>query len=146
MGKRGILTMNYVILSGRLTKDPDVRYSQGENAMAVAKFTLAVDKNFKRNADDKANFINCTCFGKTGEVVEKHCRKGTKLIVTGEWTTGSYKNRDGNTVYTNDCNVSKLEFCESKSQNSQPAPVPMPSNGDGWMNIPEGIDDSLPFA
>ena len=135
--------MNIVILIGRLTKNPEIRYSQGENAMAIARFTLAVDKNFKKK-DDKANFINCVAFGKIAETVEKHVFKGSKIAVIGEWTTGSYKNKDGNTVYTNDCNISKLEFCESKSQsNSQPQPTP--SNDNSWMNIPDGVEDSLPF-
>lgn len=140
--------MNMVILSGRLVRDPEIRYGSGAEPMCIAKFTLAVDKNYKKNADDKANFINCTAFGKTGEVAEKHCSKGTKLIVTGEWTTGSYKNKDGNTVYTNDCNVSKLEFAESKgaSRNeSQGAPEPMPADA-GFMDIPSGLPgNDLPF-
>ena len=135
--------MNFVALIGRLTRDPEIRYSQGENAMAIARFTLAVDKNFKKK-DDKANFINCVAFGKIAETVEKHVFKGSKIAVIGEWTTGSYKNKDGNTVYTNDCNISKLEFCDSKSQsNSQPQPTP--SNDNSWLNIPDGVEDSLPF-
>ena len=134
--------MNIVTLIGRLTKNPEIRYSQGENAMAIARFTLAVDKNFKKK-DDKANFINCVAFGKIAETVEKHVFKGSKIAVIGEWTTGSYKNKDGNTVYTNDCNISKLEFCDSKSQsNSQPQPT---QNVDmGFMNIDTDMD-SLPF-
>lgn len=136
--------MNFVALIGRLTRNPEIRYSQGENAMAIARFTLAVDKNFKKK-DDKANFINCVAFGKIAETVEKHVFKGSKIAVIGEWTTGSYKNKDGNTVYTNDCNISKLEFCDSKSQsNSQPQPTP--SNDNSWMDIPDGIEDSLPFS
>ena len=136
--------MNIVTLIGRLTKNPEIRYSQGENAMAIARFTLAVDKNFKKK-DDKANFINCVAFGKIAETVEKHVFKGSKIAVIGEWTTGSYKNKDGNTVYTNDCNISKLEFCDSKSQsNSQPQPTP--SNDNSWLDIPDGVEDSLPFS
>ena len=134
--------MNIVTLIGRLTKNPEIRYSQGENAMAIARFTLAVDKNFKKK-DDKANFINCVAFGKIAETVEKHVFKGSKIAVIGEWTTGSYKNKDGNTVYTNDCNISKLEFCDSKSQsNSQPQPTP--SVDMGFMNIDTDME-SLPF-
>lgn len=134
--------MNIVTLIGRLTRDPEIRYSQGENAMAIARFTLAVDKNFKKK-DDKANFINCVAFGKIAETVEKHVFKGSKIAVIGEWTTGSYKNKDGNTVYTNDCNISKLEFCDSKSQsNSQPQHTP--SVDMGFMNIDTDMD-SLPF-
>lgn len=136
--------MNFVALIGRLTRNPEIRYSQGENAMAIARFTLAVDKNFKKK-DDKANFINCVAFGKIAETVEKHVFKGSKIAVIGEWTTGSYKNKDGNTVYTNDCNISKLEFCDSKSQsNSQPQPTP--SNDNSWMNIPDDVEDLLPFS
>ena len=136
--------MNIVTLIGRLTRDPEIRYSQGENAMALARYTLAVDKNFKKK-DDKANFINCVAFGKIAETVEKHVFKGSKIAVIDEWTTGSYKNKDGNTVYTNDCNISKLEFCESKSQsNSQPQPTP--SNDNSWLDIPDDVEDSLPFS
>ena len=136
--------MNIVTLIGRLTKNPEIRYSQGENAMAIARFTLAVDKNFKKK-DDKANFINCVAFGKIAETVEKHVFKGSKIAVIGEWTTGSYKNKDGNTVYTNDCNISKLEFCDSKSQsNIQPHPTPI--NDNSWLYIPDGVEDSLPFS
>lgn len=138
--------MNLVIITNaRFTKEPEVRYSQGDNSMAIARFTLAVDKNYKKDSDDKANFINCICFGKLATIVEKHCTKGTKVNVLGEWTTGSYKNKDGNTVYTNDCNISKLEFCESKSQsNSQPQPAP--SNDNSWMSIPDNLEDEgLPF-
>lgn len=139
--------MNLVIITNaRLTKEPDVRYTTGENTMAVARFTLAVDKNYKKSKDEPANFINCVCFGKLAEVVEKHCTKGTKVNVTGEWTTGNYKNKDGNTVYTNDCNVSKLEFAESKSnQQSQNNDRPQASQDNSWMDIPDGVDDGLPF-
>lgn len=112
--------MNRVILCGRLTREPEIRYTQGENAMAIARFTLAVDKNFKKK-DDKANFINCVAFGKIAETIEKHVFKGSKIAVIGEWTTGSYKNKDGNTVYTNDCNISKLEFCDSKNSSGSSA-------------------------
>ena len=138
--------MNMVILSGRLVRDPEIRYGSGAEPMCIAKFSLAVDKNYKKSADDKANFINCTAFGKTGEVVEKHCTKGTKLIVTGEWTTGSYKNKDGNTVYTNDCNRSKLEFCESKSSNQSQGNDRPQASSDVFMSIPDNLEDEgLPF-
>lgn len=132
--------MNIVTLSGRLTKDPEIRYSNGEKPMCVARFTLAVDKNYKREGDT-ANFINCTAFAKTGEVIEKHVTKGTKIMVTGEWTTGSYTNKDGNKVYTNECNVSKLEFCESKNSSSDA----QPGNDAPFMAIPDGIEADLPF-
>ena len=140
--------MNRVILCGRIVRDPEVRYSQGATPMAVAKFTLAVDRKYKKDGEQSADFISCAAFGKTAEVIEKYVKKGTKLIVEGRWQTGSYKNKDGNTVYTNDCMVENIEFCESKSQQVQNnAQEPTP-NGDGFMNIPDGIDDSygLPFS
>lgn len=141
--------MNKVILTNaRLVRDPEIMYSQGEKQMAIARFTLAVDKNYKRNADDKANFINCVCFDKIASVVEKHCKQATKINVEGEWMTGSYKNKDGNTVYTNECTISKLEFCESKANNSNNAnngPAPSNVSNDGFMNIPDGVEDGLPF-
>ena len=141
--------MNLVIITNaRFTKEPDVRYTTGENTMAVARFTLAVDKNYKKSKDEPANFINCVCFGKLAEVVEKHCTKGTKVNVTGEWTTGNYKNKDGNTVYTNDCNVSKLEFCENKASqsNNNSGNGIIPPRNDGFMSIPDNLEDEgLPF-
>lgn len=140
--------MNKVILMGRVVREPDVRYSQGEKPMAIAKFTLAVDRKYKKDGEQSADFINCTAFGKTAEVIEKYVTKGTKIIVEGRWQTGSYTNKDGNKVYTNDCMVENIEFCESKSQQAQNnAQAPTP-NGDGFMNIPDGIDDSegLPFS
>lgn len=131
-----------------MVRDPDVRYTANDN-MAVARFTLAVDKNYKKSNDDKANFINCVAFGKTAEVVEKHCMKGIKLMITGEWTTGSYKNKDGNTVYTNDCNVSKLEFAESRNSsqnNSGNGIMGSSSSNDSFMSIPDNVtDEGLPF-
>ena len=140
--------MNKVILSGRLTRDADIRYSQGENSTAVARFTLAVDRRFKREGDEQtADFISCVAFGKTAEVVEKYCHQGTKLIVEGRWQTGSYTNKDGQKVYTNDCMIENLEFAESKASSESGTSKPTPSNvGDGFMNIPDGVDDSdLPF-
>ena len=136
--------MNKVIEIGRLTKDPDIRYSQGASSTCIARYTLAVDRKFKQEGQPNADFINCIAFGKLGEFAEKYLHKGTKIAVTGRIQTGSYKNKDGNTVYTTDVVVEEQEFCESKSQsNSQPQPAP--SNSDGFMNIPDGIDDGLPF-
>ena len=136
--------MNKVIEIGRLVKDPDIRYSQGANATCVARYTLAVDRKFKQEGQPTADFINCIAFGKLGEFAEKYLRKGTKIAVTGRIQTGSYKNKDGNTVYTTDVVVEEQEFCESKSQsNSQPQPTQ--SNDNSWMNIPDGVEDSLPF-
>ena len=137
--------MNRVILCGRLVRDAEVRYSQGANPMAVAKFTLAVDRKFKKDGEQSVDFINCTAFGKTAEVIEKYVTKGTKIAVVGHIQTGSYTNKDGQKVYTTDVVIDELEFCESRSSqqsNSQPAPAP---NDAEWMNIPSGVDESLPF-
>jgi single-strand DNA-binding protein len=147
--------MNKVILMGRLTRDPEVRYSQGESPLAIARFTLAVDRRFNRNNDENtADFINCVAFGKTGEFAEKYYRKGTKIAVTGRIQTGSYTNKDGVKVYTTDVVVEEQEFAESKNASSNnsssdnggyhAAPAPT-SSGDGFMNIPDGIDEELPF-
>ena len=136
--------MNKVILIGRVVRDADIRYSQGENTTCIARYTLAVDRKFKQEGQPTADFINCIAFGKLGEFAEKYLRKGVKIAVTGRIQTGSYKNKDGNTVYTTDVVVEEQEFCESKSQsNSQEQPTP--SNDNSWMNIPDGIEDSLPF-
>lgn len=138
--------MNKIILMGRLTKDPDVRYSQGNNTMAIARYTLAVDRKFKRDGEPNADFINCIAFGKNGEFAEKYLHKGMKILIEGRWQSGSYTNRDGQKVYTNDCVVESCEFAESKNSNQserlQPAPQ---TDSDGFMNIPDGIDEELPF-
>ena len=148
--------MNKVILMGRLTRDPEVRYSQGDNAMAIARYTLAVDRRFSRNNGDdqqSADFIGCVAFGRAGEFAEKYFRKGTKIAVTGRIQTGSYTNRDGVKVYTTDVVVEEQEFAESKNSSGNDggfagtanrAPEPMGA-GDGFMNIPDGIDEELPF-
>ena len=145
--------MNKVILMGRLTRDPEVRYSQGENATAIARYTLAVDRRFNRNGDENsADFIGCVAFGRSGEFAEKYFRKGTKVLVTGRIQTGSYTNKDGNRVYTTEVVVENTEFAESKNssgdggfvQTSRPEPIS--AAGDGFMNIPDGVDDEgLPF-
>lgn len=153
--------MNKVILMGRLTRDPDVRYSQGENATAVARYTLAVDRRFRRDGDATADFIGCVAFGRNAEFAEKYLRQGTKIAITGRIQTGSYTNRDGQKVYTTDVVVEEQEFAESKNssennnaggfggfQQSNPfqaAPAPSAAAGDGFMNIPDGIDEELPF-
>lgn len=146
--------MNKVILMGRLTRDPEVRYSQGENPMAIARYTLAVDRRFSRNNNDdqSADFIGCVAFGRSGEFAEKYFRKGIKVLVTGRIQTGSYTNKDGVKVYTTDVVVEDQEFAESKNSSSNgessfsggSAPAPMAA-GDGFMNIPDGIDEELPF-
>ena len=146
--------MNKVILMGRLTRDPEVRYSQGDNASAVARYTLAVDRRFKRDGEQSTDFINCVAFGRTAEFAERYLRQGTKMVVTGRIQTGSYTNRDGVKVYTTDIVVEEQEFAESKAaggssnSNYQASPAPSPSAdiGDGFMNIPDGIDEELPFS
>ena len=147
--------MNKVILMGRLTRDPEVRYSQGENPMAIARYTLAVDRRFNRNNDEQsADFINCVAFGKAGEFAEKYLHKGTKIAISGRIQTGSYTNKDGVKVYTTDVVIEDQEFAESKNsgQNVNNQMTPSPNNspeymssGDGFMNIPDGIDDEIPF-
>lgn len=137
--------MNKVILIGRLTRDPEIRYTQGENSMAVARFTLAVDRRFKRDNQPTADFISCICFRKTAEFVEKYCKKGTKLAVEGSWQTGSYTNKDGNKVYTNDCLVDNCEFAESKATAEQNQKKDDNTGNDDFMNIPDGVEDGLPF-
>ena len=146
--------MNKVILMGRLTRDPEVRYSQGENATAVARYTLAVDRRYNRNNDEQsADFISCVAFGRNGEFAEKYLRKGTKIAATGRIQTGSYTNKDGVRVYTTEVVIEEQEFAESKNSSStgnggftggNNAPA-MQDAGDGFMNIPDGIDEELPF-
>ena len=145
--------MNKVILMGRLTRDPDVRYSSGDSSTAVARYTLAVDRRFKRNGDDQtADFIGCVAFGKQGEFAEKYLRKGTKVAITGRIQTGSYTNKEGQKVYTTDVVVEEQEFAESKNAGTDSsgfAPANPPAGedpGDGFMNIPDGVDEELPFS
>ena len=149
--------MNKVILRGRLTRDPEVRYSQGgENSLAIARYTLAVDRRFKRNGDDQtADFIGCVAFGRNAEFAEKYFRQGLKVVVTGRIQTGSYTNKDGVKVYTTEVIVEEQEFAESRAEaeanrasfqrQSAPSPAPSADAGDGFMNIPDGIDEELPF-
>ena len=146
--------MNKVILVGRLTRDPEVRYSGNtDTAMAIARYSLAVDRRTKSNSDQPtADFINIVAFGKDGEFAEKYLRKGMRILVEGRIQTGSYTNKDGQKVYTTDVVVERHEFVESKgsSQNGgQQIQPTAPSNagdpGDGFMNIPDGIDEELPF-
>ena len=158
--------MNKVILMGRLTRDPDVKYSSGDNAMAIARYTLAVDRRRTRSNDPNeqtADFISCVAFGKAGEFAEKYLKKGTKMLITGRIQTGSYTNKDGVKVYTTEVVVEDQEFAESKNAssnggnfdygaNSAPAQASAPASnstpaaaGDGFMNIPDGIEEELPF-
>ncbi len=143
--------MNKVILMGRLTRDPEVRYSQGENSMAIARYTLAVDRRkSKNNNDASADFIGCVAFGRNGEFAEKYLKKGTKIVAEGRIQTGSYTNKDGQKVYTTDIVVDSQEFAESKGQGGDRDKATMEAAGysdagDGFMNIPDGIDEELPF-
>ena len=138
--------MNKVILMGRLTRDPEVRYTQGDNAMAIARYSLAVDRRFKRDGEPDADFINCVAFGKSGEFAEKYLKKGTKVAVVGRIQTGSYTNKDGQKVYTTDVVVEEQEFAESKNSGSSDNNQSAPANKNTYfMNIPDGIDEELPF-
>ena len=139
--QKGNKNMNKVILIGRMTKDAEVRYSQ---TTAVARFTLAVDRRFKKDEEQTADFINCIAFGKTAEFTEKYGKKGTKFALEGRIQTGSYKNKDGQTVYTTDIVVENIEFAESKSSNDKrPEPAAKPT--DDFMVIPDDIQEELPF-
>lgn len=146
--------MNKVILMGRLTRDPDIRYSQGENAMAIARYTLAVDRRGRKDgsSDQTADFISCVSFGKIAEFAERYLRQGTKIVAEGRIQTGSYTNKDGQKVYTTDVVVENCEFAESKNSASDGGsysssrPEPTSAAGDGFMNIPDGVEDEgLPF-
>ena len=144
--------MNKVILMGRLTRDPEMRNSNGESNTAIARYTLAVDRRYKREGEAGADFISCVAFGRSAEFAEKYFHQGLKVVVTGRIQTGSYTNRDGNKVYTTDIVVEDQEFAESKAasqangNNYTPArPEPSAASGDGFMNIPDGIDEELPF-
>lgn len=152
--------MNKVILIGRLTRDPEVRYSAGENATAIARYTLAVDRRFKQEGQQSADFISCIAFGKGAEFAEKYFRQGIKIAITGRIQTGSYINKEGNKVYTTDVVVEEQEFAESKNasgadretrdeaalQQSGYKQSKMKMDEDGFMNIPDGIDEELPFS
>ena len=149
--------MNKVILMGRLTRDPDVKYTAGDNPMAIARYTLAVDRRFKRENEATADFISCVAFGKAAEFSEKYFRQGIRIVVSGRIQTGSYTNREGNKVYTTDVVVEEQEFAESKNnaagnnnvQGNTVAGQPIGNttvDADGFMNIPDGIDEELPFS
>ena len=155
--------MNKVILMGRLTRDPDIRYSAGENSTAVARYTLAVDRRFRRDGEQTADFISCVAFGRTAEFAEKYFHQGIRIVISGRIQTGSYTNRDGVKVYTTDVVVEEQEFAESKSASAEnsggfgggyrqsqaaapaPAPAAASASADGFINIPDGIDEELPF-
>ena len=145
--------MNKAILMGRLTRDPEIRWTQGQDQKCIARYTLAVDRRFKQEGGASADFISCVAFDLQAEFAEKYLRKGTKIAITGRIQTGSYTNRDGQKVYTTDVVVEEQEFAESKAASAEhaanfaPADRPSPSNAvsDGFMNIPDGIDEELPF-
>lgn len=140
--------MNKTVLMGRLTADPQVRYSQGDNATAVARYTLAVNRKFKKDGEPTADFIPCVVFGRSAEFTEKYFRKGMQVAVSGRIQTGSYTNKDGNKVYTTDVVVEEQEFAESKAanqQNQQSAGSRSIPASDGFMSIPDGMDEELPF-
>lgn len=142
--------MNKVILMGRLTRDPNVRYTQGAESTCVARYTLAVDRRVKQEGQQSADFIGCVAFGRNGEFAEKYLKQGSKIVVTGHIQTGSYTNRDGNKVYTTDIVIEEQEFAESKAaaeRNQQQEPQPQPETDEnGFMNIPDGLDEELPFS
>lgn len=147
--------MNKTILMGRLTRDPEIRYSSGDEPTAIARYTLAVDRRYKRQGDDQtADFINCVVFGRGAEFAEKYLHQGIKIVVTGRIQTGSYTNKDGHKVYTTEVVIEEQEFAESKaaqngntqngsSTGNEPRQAPDP--GDGFMDIPDAIEEELPF-
>ena len=143
--------MNRAILMGRLTRDPEVRYSSGEKSMAIARYTLAVDRSFKRGGDSTeqtADFIPCIAFDKAGEFAEKYFRQGMRVLISGRIQTGSYTNKEGQKVYTTEVIIDTQEFADSKGENTRGRSKKQETNvdADGFMNIPDGVDDEgLPF-
>lgn len=146
--------MNLVVLKGRLTRDPEVRYSQGSTSMATAKYCLAIDRKFKREGEPTADFINCVAFGKQGEFAEKYLRQGMAVLVKGRILTGSYTNKDGKKVYTTDVVVEEHEFCESKgasqsnnaAQDVQAVKSPFgTADNEGFLSVPDNISEEVPF-
>jgi single-strand DNA-binding protein len=144
--------MNVAVLMGRLTKNPDVRYSQGPEQKATARFTLAVDRRYRSDDGPTADFISCVAFGKTAEFIEKYFRKGMKMSVSGRIQTGSYTNKEGQRIFTTDVVCNEVEFVEKKAagDGSESQAAGDVQNGktddDGFMNIPDALDDSLPFS
>lgn len=140
--------MNKVVLMGRLTRDPDIRWTQGQEQKCVARYTLAVDRRLKKGAEGQtADFISIVTFGKAAEFIEKYVKKGTKLVISGSIRTGSYTNRDGQKVYTTDVVTDEIDFAESKKASGEQASNTQPeTDDDGFMNVPDEIDDELPFS
>ena len=137
--------MNKVTLMGNLTRDPDVRYSQGEKSTCVARYTLGIRRRFHRDGDPDSDFINCVAFGKQGEFAEKYLKKGMKIAICGRIQTGSYTDKDGIKRYTTDVVVEEHYFVESKNANNAPQNNQPAASNDGFMSIPEGIEEELPF-
>lgn len=144
--RKGEKYMNKVVLMGRLTRDPEVRYSQGEKPVAIARYTLAVNRRFKREGEADADFISCVAFGKAGEFAEKYFRQGIRIAISGRIQTGNYINKDGIKVYTTDVIVEEQDFCESKGANDNKHAQPSIADADGFISIPKGIEEELPFA
>ena len=136
--------MNKAILVGRLTRDPEVRYSQDENATAVARYTVAVDRRFKRDGEPTADFIRCLVFGRSAEFAEQYFRQGMRVSISGRIQTGSYTNKDGVKVYTTEVIVEEQEFAESRTEQERDK-AQGADEGDGFMNIQDDIDNELPF-
>ena len=143
--------MNKVIMIGRLTRDPEVRYSQGASQTAIARFSLAVDRRWKREGEPDADFFNCTVFGRQADFVEKYLRQGTKVVVTGRIQNDNYTNKEGQKVYAVQIIVDEIEFAESKNVATtngavmQNTPSPSQATDDGFMSIPDGAEEELPF-
>ncbi len=145
--------MNKVVLMGRLTRDPEVRYAQNESSTAIARYTIAVDRRIKRNGEQSADFISCVAFGKSGEWAEKWLHKGIKIAITGRIQTGSYTNKEGQKVYTTDVIIEEQEFAESRAASEsnsqsyqQQQPRQQTSGADGFMSIPDGEENELPWS
>ena len=147
--------MNKVVLMGRLTRDPEVRYAKADSSLAIARYTLAVDRRFKREGEPEADFISCTVFGKSAEFAEKYFHQGIKIAISGRIQTGSYTNQEGQKIYTTEVIVEEQEFAESKAaseryhqqaQGNTSKPNPEDAAGDGFMNIPDELEEELPFV
>ena len=130
---------------GRLTRDPSISYVAGDNPLSIARMSLAVDGKYKRNGETETDFFNCTAFGKQAEFVEKYLRQGTKVLITGRIQNDNYTGKDGNKVYSVQVMIEELEFAESKKTQAPTTGPEQPTDGDGFMNIPDGIDEELPF-
>ena len=137
--------MNKVVFMGRLTKDPEVRYTQGENSIAIASFSLAVNRKFKREGEPEADFFNCTAFGRLGEFVEKYLKQGAKILLVGRVQNNNYTNKEGQKVYGVQIMADEIEFAESKKQDAAEDNAPLVTK-DGFFNIPQGMEEEMPFA